>query len=106
MVLWNEKLPNILQAYTPDNIYNADETGIFYKMLPDKTMEFKDVNCHGGKKNKERITAPPSGDRQSIKPLLFQACQVPPHRILLKQEGMNDFRDLYRMGEETREEDA
>ncbi|XP_052699761.1 tigger transposable element-derived protein 4-like [Crassostrea angulata] len=56
-VLWNEKLPNILQAYTPDNIYNADETGIFYKMLPDKTMEFKDVNCHVGKKNKERITA-------------------------------------------------
>lgn len=26
-------------------------------MLPDKTMEFKDVNCHVGKKNKERITA-------------------------------------------------
>lgn len=56
-ILWNEKLPNILQACSPDNIYNADETGIFYKMLPDKTMEFKDVNCHGGKKNKERITA-------------------------------------------------
>lgn len=50
-ILWNEKLPNILQAYSPDNIYNADETGIFYKMLPDKTMEFKDANCHGGKKN-------------------------------------------------------
>lgn len=35
MILWNEKLPNSLQAYTPDNIYYADETVIFYKMLPD-----------------------------------------------------------------------
>lgn len=51
MIRWNEKLPNILQAYTPYNIYNTDEAGIFYKMLPDKTMEFKDVICHGGKKN-------------------------------------------------------
>lgn len=118
MVLWNEKLPNILQAYTPDNIYNADETGIFYKMLPDKTMEFKDVNCHVGKKNKERITAMVCANMsdtdklpllvigRASNPPLFQARQVTPRRILLKQEGMDDFRDLYRMGEETREEDA
>ena len=26
-------------------------------MLSDKTVEFKDVDCHGGKKNKERLTA-------------------------------------------------
>lgn len=26
-------------------------------MLPDKMLEFKDVNCHGGKKNKEHLTA-------------------------------------------------
>lgn len=54
MILWNEKLPNILQVCSPGNICNANETGIVYKMLPDRTMEFKDVNCHGGKKNKER----------------------------------------------------
>lgn len=53
-ILWIEKLPNILQAYTPDNIYNADETGKIYKMLPDKTMEFKDVNCHDGNKKNYR----------------------------------------------------
>lgn len=49
-------MPNTLQAYFPDNIYNADKTGIFCKMIPDKTMEFKDVNSHGQKKNKARIT--------------------------------------------------
>ncbi|XP_061190462.1 tigger transposable element-derived protein 6-like [Saccostrea echinata] len=57
MLLWKEKLPIILQTYSPDDIYNADETGIFFRMLPDKTLEFKDVDCHGGKKNKERLTA-------------------------------------------------
>lgn len=57
LILWNEKLPNILQVSSPGNIYNADETGIVYKMLPDKTMEFKDVNCHGGKNKERRITA-------------------------------------------------
>ncbi|XP_062594546.1 tigger transposable element-derived protein 6-like [Saccostrea cucullata] len=56
MILWKEKLPLLLQTYSPDDIYNADETGIFFRMLPDKTIEFKDVDSHGGKKNKERLT--------------------------------------------------
>ena len=37
-------------------IYNADETGLFYRLLPDRTLEFKNVDCHGGKQSKERIT--------------------------------------------------
>jgi hypothetical protein len=40
---------NILKDYSPDQIYNADETGLFFRLLPDKTFEFKDVKCHGGK---------------------------------------------------------
>ena len=57
MLLWNEKLALLLQSYSPDDIYNADETGIFFRLLPDKTLELKNVDCHGGKKNKERLTA-------------------------------------------------
>ena len=57
MLQWNEKLALLLQSYSPDDIYNADETGIFFRLLPDKTLEFKNVDCHGGKKNKERLTA-------------------------------------------------
>ena len=37
--------------------YNADETGMFYRLLPDKTLEYKKVDCHSGKRSKERLTA-------------------------------------------------
>ena len=43
------KLSKILQDYSPYQIYNADETGISYRLLPNRTLEFKNVSCHGGK---------------------------------------------------------
>lgn len=49
-------LPNVLKQYAPQDIYNMDETGLFFRMIPDKTMAFKDDACHGWKKSKERIT--------------------------------------------------
>ncbi|KAL4096693.1 hypothetical protein QTP88_021598 [Uroleucon formosanum] len=49
--------PKLNEKYTPDNIFNADETGIFYKMTPDKTLKFKGEKCVGGKLSKECITA-------------------------------------------------
>ena len=54
---WYQTLSIILKEYSPDNVYNADETGIFFQCLPDKTLEFKNKDCHGGKQSKERITA-------------------------------------------------
>lgn len=42
--------------YEPDDIYNADETALFFKSLPDKTFTFKGEKCHGGKQSKERLT--------------------------------------------------
>lgn len=53
---WTDMLPYILEEYSPHDIYNADETGLFYKCLPDKTFTFKGEQCHGGKQSKERIT--------------------------------------------------
>lgn len=44
-----KKLGNILKDYSPDQIYNADETGLFFRLMPDKTFEFKEKKCHGGK---------------------------------------------------------
>ena len=49
--------PKLNEKYTTDNIFNADETGIFYKMTPDKTLKFKGEKCVGGKLSKEHITA-------------------------------------------------
>ncbi|CAC5376698.1 Cell division cycle protein 23 homolog [Mytilus coruscus] len=54
---WKNRLSNLLNDYSPDQIYNADEPGLFFLLLPDKTLEFKDVKCSGGKQSKERLTA-------------------------------------------------
>jgi hypothetical protein len=48
------EIPNLVAK---NQIYNADETGLFFRLLPDKTFEFKDVKCHGGKQSKDRLTA-------------------------------------------------
>jgi hypothetical protein len=45
--------PKLNENYTSDIIFNADETGIFYKMTPDKTLKFKGEKCMGGKLSKE-----------------------------------------------------
>lgn len=49
-------LPNLLEGYSPENVFNVDETGLFFKCLPQKTLAFKNEKCHGGKKSKERVT--------------------------------------------------
>lgn len=48
--------PTIMQGYQADDIFNADEAGLFYKLTPDKTLKFKGERCKGGKLSKERIT--------------------------------------------------
>lgn len=52
-----EKLRDVMSGYSPDDVYNADETGVFYQLLPNKTMCYKDDTCKGGKHSKVRITA-------------------------------------------------
>ncbi|CAG5040936.1 unnamed protein product [Parnassius apollo] len=53
---WIEDLPVLLRNYSADDIFNADEAGLFYKCLPNKTFTLKGESCHGGKLSKERIT--------------------------------------------------
>jgi DDE superfamily endonuclease/Fission yeast centromere protein N-terminal domain/Tc5 transposase DNA-binding domain len=43
------------QEYGPDNTYNMDETGFFWKMKPDRSLST--FEAHGTKKQKARITA-------------------------------------------------
>ena len=49
-------LPELLLKYTPENIYNVDETALFYKLRPDRTLTFKGEKCSGSKKQKDRLT--------------------------------------------------
>ena len=57
MDLYNTSLPLLQQKikeYSLPNIFNFDETSLFYRMRPDKTLASKVMK--GQKKNKERIT--------------------------------------------------
>lgn len=49
-------LPKLIENYSPDDIFNVDETGLFYKRLPEKTFIFIDQSCSGGKHSKDRVT--------------------------------------------------
>jgi len=53
---WKSKISEIVTGYEPQNIFNADETGLFYRALPDKTFSYKGKSCSGGKIAKERLT--------------------------------------------------
>ena len=51
-----KQLPDLLEEFSPDDIFNADETGLFWKCLPDKSLSLKGERCIGGKRSKDRIT--------------------------------------------------
>ena len=55
--LWEETtLPTILARYQLNNIFNADEFGLFYEVLPSKSLHFWGKCCSGGKQSKVRLT--------------------------------------------------
>ncbi|XP_036320191.1 tigger transposable element-derived protein 4-like [Rhagoletis pomonella] len=41
------KLPTLLNGYKPEDIYNADESGLFFRALPDKTLALKSEKMCG-----------------------------------------------------------
>lgn len=52
----NDTLQDHLNRYAPSDVFNADETALFFKLLPDKTITYKGDVCAGGKRSKERVT--------------------------------------------------
>ena len=50
-VLWP-----LLRQFSADDIFNLDKTGLFWQLLPNKTIAFRGEQCTGGKKSKQRIT--------------------------------------------------
>ena len=54
---WKESsLLHVLRRYDPSNIFSADETGLYWRLLPDKTHAVAGDSCAGGKNSKERVT--------------------------------------------------
>ncbi|KAM7304032.1 tigger transposable element-derived protein 6-like [Ixodes scapularis] len=51
-----ENWPAITEQYRPCDIYNTDETALFWQLLPSRTLARQGEKWHGGKLNKARIT--------------------------------------------------
>lgn len=49
-------LPLIFADFDPSDIFNADETGVFWCAMPKQTLAFKGQLCKGGKQSKARLT--------------------------------------------------
>ncbi|XP_053555972.1 tigger transposable element-derived protein 6-like [Bombina bombina] len=76
---WEEKLKMLKEPYATKDIYNGDETGLFFRLLPSKTLGVKREKCTGGKLSKERLTVFLCGnmDGRLEKPLVIGKAAKP-----------------------------
>lgn len=76
---FRSKIGKIVEGYKAEDIFNADETGLFFKALPDKTLAPKGEACKGGKLAKERITVmlASSSTGKKLKPLVIGKAKQP-----------------------------
>ena len=46
---WDERSRELMRGYEPRNVWNMDETGQFWRALPDKSLSERGKRCCGGK---------------------------------------------------------
>jgi len=70
----SEVLPGLLVGYEPRDIFNADETALFYRAQPAKTMTYKFMDANKVKNCKERLTLMLTANMdgsEKLKPLII-----------------------------------
>jgi len=50
------KLPKLIDGYKPEDIFNGDEFGLFWRLLSNKTYKLKGQTFKCGKKSRERVS--------------------------------------------------
>ena len=76
---WAQRLPDITAGYSCYDIFNADETGLMFRALPNRTMAVKSDPARGIKSSKERITVllACSATGEKLKPLVIGRAKKP-----------------------------
>ena len=76
---WTTNAMGLLQGYALEDVYNCDETGFFWRALPNKTLAQKGESCKGGKLAKERLTVllTVSATGQKEQPLIIGKAKMP-----------------------------
>ena len=90
---WSSRLPDICKGYAKEDIFNADETGLFYRTMPSKSMVTKGSNTSNGKLAKERITVllAASASGEKLKPLVIGKSANPRCFSQFKREQLGVF---------------
>ena len=82
---WKEtSLPTLLSNYELKDEYNADEFGLFYKCVTNKTYQLKSGKCSGGKLSKIRITGMATANAVKI-PIFFH-WKIPKTMLLQERQ--------------------
>jgi len=76
---WKERLPSLCEGYAPCDIFNMDETGLFYKQGKLKSFCVSGTDLAGGKRAKDRITVAlcASMTGEKLKPLVIGKSRNP-----------------------------
>ena len=54
---WTERVKELTLNYVaPQDVWNMDESGAFWKALPERSLTEKRKRCRGGKQAKQRAT--------------------------------------------------
>ena len=90
-----EVLTPIMEEYEPQNIYNADETSLFYKSLSNCTMSFDSEGDHGFKVHQSKycmslLLCTNMNGSEKLNPVLIGKAACPTG---LKKHGVT-FKDL------------
>jgi hypothetical protein len=76
---FQSRIDTIVRDYKPQDMFNCDETGLFFRALPDKTLAQKKSACKGGKIAKERLTVMfcCSASGEKLKPMVIGKAKKP-----------------------------
>nr|XP_015928523.2 tigger transposable element-derived protein 6-like [Parasteatoda tepidariorum] len=51
-----KNLRSLICEYLTKDIFNANEAGLFYHLMPNRMLAYEDKKCKGGEKSKDRLT--------------------------------------------------
>jgi len=76
---WIASLPHIIAGYEMKDIFNCDETGLFFRSMPDRSLVQKGTACKGGKIQKDRmsilLTCSATGEK--LLPMVINKSRMP-----------------------------
>ncbi|XP_064479102.1 tigger transposable element-derived protein 6-like [Ornithodoros turicata] len=76
---WLKRVPDVTRGYEAKDIFNADETALFYRQIPKRSLVTKVDKCKGGKLAKERLSVLLccSSTGEKLKPLVIGHAAYP-----------------------------